>query len=85
VTQNQVPTTLQWDAIHLGSISPTFGAQRLAKIAVLFHQHSAPMKFAKLICRLPNAICQKKLLIFFWRKNRKNVLVKLTIVENYCV
>jgi len=35
------------------------------------------VKFAKLICRSPNAILQKKLHILFAQKSRANVLVKL--------
>jgi len=38
------------------------------------------VKFAKLICHLPNSICQKKLLILFAPKIRVNMFVRLEAI-----
>jgi len=52
------------------SLSPTFCADEIFPICMV--------KFAKLIGCLPNAVCQKKLLILFSKKSQTNMLVKST-------
>ncbi len=60
------------DILGAFSISLTFCADEICPIW--------KVKFAKVICLSPYAICHKKLIILFAKKSRTNMLVKSTPV-----